>query len=59
MAIKPKVNFYSSTQVADKLNISRQTVFRKIKDGKIKAVKVGKNYKIPTTEVARIIKEGV
>ncbi len=59
MAIKPKANFYSSTQVADKLNISRQTVFRKIKDGKIKAIKVGKNYKIPTNEVTRIIKEGV
>ena len=59
MGIKPKVNFYSSTQVADKLNISRQTVFRKIKDGKIKAIKVGKNYKIPTTEVTRIIKDGV
>ena len=59
MAVKSKVNFYSSTQVADKLNVSRQTVFRKIKDGEIKAVKIGKNYKIPTTEVTRILKEGM
>lgn len=51
--------YFTSTEVAKKLNVSRQTIFRKVKDGKIKAIKVGKNYQIPIAEIRRIEKEGV
>ena len=36
--------FYSSTEAARILNISRVAVFRQIKLGKIKAVKIGRNF---------------
>ena len=36
--------FYSTTEVARILNISRISVFRQIKLGKIKADKIGKNF---------------
>ncbi len=38
--------FYSTPEVAKILGISRIAVFKKIKSGKLKAVKVGKGYVI-------------
>lgn len=38
--------FYSSTEAARILNMSRISVFRQIKRGKIKAIKVGRNFVI-------------
>ena len=35
---------YSTTEVAKILRLSRVEIFRKIKSGKIKAEKVGRNY---------------
>lgn len=40
-------------QVADELGISRSTVSRKIKDGEIRAVKVGNRNRIPYEEYER------
>lgn len=39
--------FYSTIEAARILGISRIEVFRKIKRGKLKAQKVGRNYVIP------------
>jgi len=36
--------FYSSTEAARILNVSRTSVFQQIKLGKIKATKVGRNF---------------
>jgi len=38
---------YSTSEAARILHLSRVEVFRKIKSGKIKAQKVGRNYVIP------------
>lgn len=54
-----KLNYVSTTYLATCLGVSRQTIFRKIKDKKISAIKVGKNFKIPMSEAKRIKKEGV
>lgn len=51
--------YFTTTEVAKELNVSRQTIFRKIKDKKISAIKVGKNFQIPLSETKRIKKEGV
>ncbi|PJA00860.1 hypothetical protein COX75_01405 [bacterium (Candidatus Gribaldobacteria) CG_4_10_14_0_2_um_filter_33_15] len=40
-------NFYSTSEVAAILKQSRIEVFRKIKSGKIKAEKIGRNYIVP------------
>ncbi len=45
-------------QVAEILGVSRRTVWRWIKEGKIKAVKLPSGiYVVPETEVERIIGE--
>lgn len=42
-----KDNYYSTTEVAKLLGVSRITVFNMIKDGRLKAEKVGRNYLVP------------
>lgn len=54
-----KQDYVSTTDLATCLNVSRQTIFRKIKDKQIVAIKIGKNFKIPLSEVKRIKKEGI
>lgn len=44
----------STSQVAEMLNISRIAVFKKIKNGKLKAFKIGRNYAIPKSELGDI-----
>lgn len=47
-------DFFSTTEVAKILGISRIAVFKKIKSGEIKAKKVGRNYVINKNELPRI-----
>lgn len=44
-------------QVADYLTLNKMTVYRWIKDEKIKAVRIGKRVRIPVSEVRRIAGE--
>lgn len=44
-------NFFSTTEVAEILGISRIAVFRKIKSGKIKAEKAGRGFVISREEL--------
>jgi len=41
-----KKDFYSTIEAAKMLGISRIAVFKKIKEGKIRAEKIGRNYAI-------------
>jgi excisionase family DNA binding protein len=43
--------FLSIPQAAKLLGLSRVAVFKKVKDGKIKAVKVGRQFAIPRDEI--------
>lgn len=43
-------NFLSTSQVAELLNVSRITIFRWIKEGTLKAHKVGRNYVVSQEE---------
>ncbi len=45
-----KASYLSSTELARLLGVSRVAVFKKIKSGKIKGFKVGRNYVIPAEE---------
>ncbi len=40
--------YLSTTEVAKLLEVSRVTVFNRIKSGEIKAEKIGRNYAIPS-----------
>jgi excisionase family DNA binding protein len=46
-----KKDFYSTAEVAQILNISRVSVFNRIKSGKLKATKVGRNFIVTHEEL--------
>lgn len=51
--------FITASDLATRLNVTRQTVCSLINDKKIKAIKVGKSWRIPIKEAKRIEKEGI
>lgn len=50
-----KKEFFSVSEVASILNITRQAVLKKIKNGQIKAEKVGRNFVIYAKDIKEII----
>lgn len=48
--------FYTPTEVADKLRVNIMTIYRYIKAGKIKAHKLGKEFRIEVKEYERFLK---
>ena len=48
------MGYITVTQFAKKFGISRQFVWKMIKEGKLKAIKIGSLYKIPESEIKRI-----
>ena len=49
----------SPKEFADRLSISRWTVYAWISEGRIKSVKIARLVRIPESEVDRIVQEGV
>jgi excisionase family DNA binding protein len=49
-----KKEFYSTGEVAQILNLSRVSVFNRIKTGKIKATKVGRNFIVSHEELLKL-----
>lgn len=47
--------FITTTELAKMLGISRIAVFKKIKSGKIKAVKAGRNFVIDEQDLSEIL----
>jgi excisionase family DNA binding protein len=52
----PKL-FYSTSEVASLFRINRVTVYRWVKEGKVKAYNIGKHLKVPLSEVERLLKD--
>ena len=50
---------YKLKDVVELLNVSRMTLIRKIKEGKIKAIKIGKSWRITKEELNRIMETGI
>ncbi|MEK7202787.1 MAG: helix-turn-helix domain-containing protein [Patescibacteria group bacterium] len=50
-----KSEYLTVRELADILGISRVTVFRKIKEGKIPAVKIGRNFIIYKKDIPEIL----
>jgi excisionase family DNA binding protein len=55
MENKDKIEYLSTAELARLLGVSRIAVFKKIKSGKIKGFKIGRNYVIPREEFLRAI----
>ncbi len=50
---------YSTQEVANILHLSRVEIFRRIKTGKIKAEKIGRNYVIPYESIEEVLGQTV
>lgn len=50
------MEYITVTQFAKRFGVSRQFVWKLIKEGKLRAIKIGSLYKIPVSEVDRIEK---
>ena len=51
--------FISTTGLAKMLGISRIAVYKKVKNGKIKAIKVGRNFVIAKKDLGNILTEKI
>lgn len=49
--------FYTAQELAEKLKLNVMTIYRYIKAGKLKAHKIGKEYRIGRAEFERFMKE--
>ena len=48
--------FYTAQELADKLQVNVMTIYRYIKAKKLKAYKIGKEYRIDKTEFENFLK---
>lgn len=46
----PGGDFYTAQDLADKLQVNVMTIYRYIRTGKLKAYKIGKEYRIDNAE---------
>jgi len=49
------VRLYRTGEAAKKLGVSKMTILRWIKSGKLKARRIGKEYRVPESEIRRIL----
>jgi excisionase family DNA binding protein len=50
-----KQNFYTAKELAEQLRVNIMTIYRYIKAGKIKAYKIGKEFRIEKKEFDRFL----
>ncbi|KKW01938.1 MAG: hypothetical protein A2758_01225 [Candidatus Zambryskibacteria bacterium RIFCSPHIGHO2_01_FULL_49_18] len=50
-----KKEFYTARELADKLGVNIMTIYRYIDKGKLKAYKLGKEFRIERTEFERFM----
>lgn len=49
--------FYTPQEMAKILRVNREYIYDLIKEGKLKFIKFGRHYRIPSTEVERLANE--
>ena len=54
-----KENLLSPREFAERLSISRWTVYKMIGDGRIQSIKISRLVRIPEGEVLRIVEQGL
>ena len=48
---------YTTKEIAQRLRLSDQTIRRWITQGKLRAIKAGRNLRIPESEVKRLLED--
>jgi len=54
-----KETFLSPHELAERLSVSRWTVYKMIGDGRIQSIKISRLVRIPESEVSRIVEKGL
>jgi len=54
-----KERLLSPHEFAERLSISRWTVYKMIGDGRIQSIKISRLVRIPASEVSRIVEQGL
>ena len=54
--MKPE-EFYTAKELAEKLRVNIMTIYRYIKAGRLKAHKIGKDFRIEKSEYERFLKK--
>src|SRR6056297_2313448 len=49
----------TAAEVADQLRVSTMTIYRLIRSGELKAVRVGRNYRVPVADLERYLTDQV
>lgn len=55
---RSKTEFFTPKECADRFGVSRETLITLIKKGKLKAIKVGKNFKISDSNLREFMEQG-
>lgn len=50
-------DFYTAQELADKLQVNIMTIYRYIKAGRLKAYKIGKEFRIERSEFEKFLKK--
>ena len=58
MAQQQRARFLTVSEVADALRVSTMTVYRLIKSGDLRAVRVGKSYRLTDDDVDQYLADG-
>jgi excisionase family DNA binding protein len=56
--VEQRARFLTVAEVADMLRVSSMTVYRLIKAGDLRAIRVGKSYRLAEDEVDRYLAQG-
>ena len=56
--VEQRARFLTVAEVADMLRVSSMTVYRLIKSGELRAIRVGKSYRLAEDEVDRYLAQG-
>jgi len=54
-----KERLLSPHEFAERLSISRWTVYKMLGDGRIQSIKISRLVRIPESEISRIVKQGL
>lgn len=58
MATKEPIRVYTLDEVAEALKITRRTLYTYVKDGKLKAVKIGREWRVSEAALQDFINKG-
>jgi excisionase family DNA binding protein len=50
-------NYFTVSQVAEKLKVKDSTIWRWIRLGKLNCVRIGRNYRISQTDIDKFLKQ--